>query len=358
MSLSELRSLQAISDLQGYCPQRSRQMLMIFEQLEKLGTCEESLFDVMGNDRFIDISNIGKGSFGTVYRAFDLLFGCNVALKVSFIADPEESILQRSIKSDYVVRVYDIIEGIKASIIIMELMDGDLTFLVQETDTFEGKKGISLLHRMTRDVLLGLRDCHRENIIHRDIKPDNIMYKIDKNGNISYKLSDFGLSHKNNKMEVFLETGTPGYVSPEQLFHARKIDWFKADAWALGITLYEAYFGVTYSDGIDYEEDRLIVYRHIMCSENKLEIDIRGSKAYHLSIAKEQANTWLKGANKYGCPFLDQKSTVTGSKRIEEIGDEFVSFLKRFLRLHDRISIEDACGEMKKFHRTSRKMKE
>lgn len=91
-------------------------------------------------------------------------------------------------------------------------------------------------------ILYGVRDLHNtifdtEGIIHRDLKPDNIM--IDNNHNI--KIIDYGLSKIIDFSSITstgTQSGSPLYMSPEQLKDSKHID-YRANIYALGIILYE-----------------------------------------------------------------------------------------------------------------------
>jgi len=87
---------------------------------------------------------------------------------------------------------------------------------------------------MFKQLLSALECCHKNHIIHRDIKLENIL--LDENQAI--KLIDFGVS---NFMEegVFRNTfcGTPAFASPEILlgeeYHGPEVD-----VWSIGVVLY------------------------------------------------------------------------------------------------------------------------
>ena len=83
------------------------------------------------------------------------------------------------------------------------------------------------------ELILALEALHKENIIHRDIKPDNIL--LDEDGHI--KLTDFGLSKILTDNKTYTWCGTPGYMSPE--VYSRKGHDTKADWWSVGCLMFK-----------------------------------------------------------------------------------------------------------------------
>ncbi len=81
----------------------------------------------------------------------------------------------------------------------------------------------------------GIAFCHRNRILHRDLKPGNIY--IDEKKTI--KLGDFGLSRQLKDGSVLAKThvGTPYYMSPEQMHGQEYND--RSDIWSLGCVMYE-----------------------------------------------------------------------------------------------------------------------
>lgn len=102
--------------------------------------------------------------------------------------------------------------------------------------------------RWFEQLLVGVRDCHDQQIIHRDIKPSNIFLHLD-GGEETVKLIDFGvarirevtgeeegLTSKNDLI------GSMGYMPPEQLSNAKTVD-FRADLYAVGVCVFRALTG-------------------------------------------------------------------------------------------------------------------
>ncbi len=86
----------------------------------------------------------------------------------------------------------------------------------------------------------GLAKAHKNDIVHRDIKPGNIL--IAEDGNV--KIVDFGLAKLGSvtKMTIVGTTmGTVGYMSPEQA-RGDEVD-SRSDIWALCVVLYEMLSG-------------------------------------------------------------------------------------------------------------------
>jgi hypothetical protein len=91
-----------------------------------------------------------------------------------------------------------------------------------------------------RQLLLALFHCHKNNVIHGDIKPSNIMISSINN---KVTLIDFGCSqneHSSSSEEQYLDFYTYGYMSPEQCLGAipgyQKISGSQ-DIWASGMTM-------------------------------------------------------------------------------------------------------------------------
>lgn len=88
--------------------------------------------------------------------------------------------------------------------------------------------------RLGLDVLYGLRACHDNGVIHRDIKDDNIF--VSEQG--EYKIGDFGVSKvlKDSSRAESLK-GTPNFLAPE--VYLGKEGYTKSvDLYSLGIVLY------------------------------------------------------------------------------------------------------------------------
>lgn len=94
------------------------------------------------------------------------------------------------------------------------------------------------------EIILAIRQMHRNGVIFRDLKPENIL--VADSGHI--KLTDFGLSKEGLQISdqqssdmTYSICGTPEYIAPEILTgegHSGAVDW-----WSLGILFFEMYTG-------------------------------------------------------------------------------------------------------------------
>lgn len=91
--------------------------------------------------------------------------------------------------------------------------------------------------RLGKDICSVLIECHKNRIIHRDIKEDNIFVTV----NGMFKLGDFGVSKKlidSSRTESL--KGTPIYIAPEVYLGNGKYD-DTIDIYSLGIVLYRLF---------------------------------------------------------------------------------------------------------------------
>ncbi|HWC99589.1 MAG TPA: serine/threonine-protein kinase, partial [Candidatus Sulfopaludibacter sp.] len=187
---------------------------------------------------------LGRGGMGEVYRATDLTLGQAVALKFlpETAARDERSLarfynevrMARQVTHPNVCRVYDIgqVEGVH--FISMEYVDGeDLSSLLRRIGRLPADKAVEI----ARKLCAGLYAAHEKNVLHRDLKPANVM--VDSRGQVI--IMDFGLAGLSEQLQADVRSGTPAYMSPEQLAGTGVST--QSDLYALGLVLYELFTG-------------------------------------------------------------------------------------------------------------------
>lgn len=204
--------------------------------------------------RYELIEKIGEGGMAIVYKAKCRLLNRYVAIKIlrpeftkdeQFIANfRRESQAAAGLSHPNIVSVYDVGQEGNIHYIVMELVDGKtLSQLIEEKGRIDYKEAISI----TRQVASALSLAHKNQIVHRDVKPHNILIT---NTGVA-KLTDFGIAKAvsastiiggNNKV-----MGSVHYFSPEQARGAYVDE--RSDIYSLGIVLYEMLTGKVPFDG-------------------------------------------------------------------------------------------------------------
>ena len=202
---------------------------------------------VLGN-RYEIIEKVGNGGMATVYKAEDKVLKRNVAVKIlrdEFTTD-EEFIKRFEIEAQSaarlvhpnIVSIFDV--GVEENLyyIVMELIQGKTLkeIIIEERGPLPWKWSVNVAIQ----IASALEMAHKNNIIHRDIKPHNIIITEDGIA----KVTDFGIAKavSNSTITAFGTTiGSVHYFSPE---HARGgFTDAKSDLYSLGVVMYEMITG-------------------------------------------------------------------------------------------------------------------
>lgn len=198
-------------------------------------------------NRYEIIEKVGNGGMATVYKAKDRTLNRFVAVKIlrdEFTTDEEfikrfnsEAQAVASLTNPNIVSVYDVGNEGNLYYIVMELVQGKtLKEVIQE----EGKLSWKWSLKVAIQIAQALETAHKNNIVHRDIKPHNIIITEDGVA----KVTDFGIAKavSNSTITAFGTTlGSVHYFSPE---HARGgFTDAKSDLYSLGVVMYEMVTG-------------------------------------------------------------------------------------------------------------------
>lgn len=140
---------------------------------------------------------------------------------------------------------------IKGYITMRELDGRELFEVILNDQDAHPKDQISTQDRLklTRDLLLELRDIHKRKVIHRDLKMENILYNQERKES---SIIDFGHS-KDKASENCDRVGTPGYRASE-IYNYKLADG-KSDLYSLGITISMIWGGGNQESEDDHEEE-------------------------------------------------------------------------------------------------------
>jgi len=201
-------------------------------------------------------SELGRGGLGVVYRALRLADNVTVAIKYIQPARQDQNARKKFLRAvkgvsklehPRVARTFLMGSQADMLVIISEFIEGGvpITSLLR----VHGPLPVAFAVGLTSQILEGLEYGHRQDWVHRDLKPTNILVSKNAAGRQSVKLTDFGLARVYQAsplsgLSLGEEEGAPLmlHAAPEVLSNASAA--LKAsDQYSAAVVLYELLTG-------------------------------------------------------------------------------------------------------------------
>ncbi|KAL4809541.1 hypothetical protein BDV18DRAFT_132280 [Aspergillus unguis] len=195
---------------------------------------------------------LGAGSMGKVKVGKHLETGEQVAIKIvprqsteehrsareaeradrsKEIRTAREAAIVSLVNHPYICGMRDVVRTNYHWYMLFELVNGGqmLDYIISH-----GKLKEKQARKFARQIASALDYCHRNSIVHRDLKIENIL--ISKNGDI--KIIDFGLSNLFSPRSLLKTFCGSLYFAAPELLQARQYTGPEVDVWSFGIVLY------------------------------------------------------------------------------------------------------------------------
>lgn len=192
----------------------------------------------IGNYRLLRL--LGRGGFADVYQGEHIYLKTQAAIKVLQMqlgSDERDNFLNEArtiahLVHPHIIRVLDFgLEGYTPFLVMDYAPHGTL----RQRHPSGARLPLTLIVPYVKQVTSALQYAHKQNFIHRDVKPGNML--IGRNDEIL--LSDFGIAllAQNTNSQITQETiGTVAYMAPEQIEGKPRP---ASDQYSLGIVVYE-----------------------------------------------------------------------------------------------------------------------
>ncbi|EAU38953.1 hypothetical protein ATEG_00307 [Aspergillus terreus NIH2624] len=195
---------------------------------------------------------LGAGSMGKVKVGKNIETGEQVAVKIvprqsteehrssrdaeradrsKEIRTAREAAIVSLVNHPYICGMRDVVRTNYHWYMLFELVNGGqmLDYIISH-----GKLKEKQARKFARQIASALDYCHRNSIVHRDLKIENIL--ISKTGDI--KIIDFGLSNLFSPRSLLKTFCGSLYFAAPELLQARQYTGPEVDVWSFGIVLY------------------------------------------------------------------------------------------------------------------------
>jgi serine/threonine-protein kinase len=201
---------------------------------------------------------LGRGAMGVVYLGKDPKINRMIAIKTMDVSQTfegrfdevkdrffREAMAAGRLNHPSIVTIYDAGEEQDLAYIAMDYVEGKP---LNEFNRPETLLPVPVVFRIMAQVADALDYAHKQQVIHRDIKPGNIIYNPRDH---AVKVTDFGIARiaDISSTRTGVVVGSPSFMAPEQL-KGQAIDG-RADIFSLGVTFYQLLTGTLPFKGTD-----------------------------------------------------------------------------------------------------------
>lgn len=248
---------------------------------------------------------LGQGAMATVYLGTDPAISRKVAIKTVALAEEFDDAQLQDAKLQFrreaesagrlnhpnIISIYDAGEDGDVSYLAMEYFDGVSLLKHAQPDDLLPATWVMELMALAADAL---DYAHRQNVVHRDVKPANLMYHAASD---SLKVTDFGIARltDSSRTKTGIILGTPSYMSPEQLTASGVTG--QSDLYSLGVTMYQLLTGTApfRADSIPKLMDKIVREKHRPVSELRSDIPPCVDSILAKALAKDPADRFATG---------------------------------------------------------------
>ncbi|XP_039248045.2 uncharacterized protein LOC120325930 isoform X1 [Styela clava] len=257
---------------------------------------------------FYDIlRTIGRGNFAVVKLARHRITKTEVAIKIidklrldqlNLKKIYREIQILKLLNHQHIIKLYQVMETSSTIYLVCEYArNGELFDYITEQGRLPEEKA----KKMFWQILTAVEYCHKNNVVHRDLKAENLL--LDSNNNV--KLADFGFSNfyqSGNMLSTWC--GSPPYAAPE-VFEGKVYEGPHLDVWSLGVVLYVLVCGTFPFDGSNLAnlKDRVlggrfrIPYWMSQDCENLVRRMLVINPKKRLTISQIKKHKWMQAHN-------------------------------------------------------------
>lgn len=234
--------------------------------------------------KYLKEKKVGEGTYAVVYLGKQVETRRRIAIKeikTGLFKDGLDMSALREVKylqelnHPNVIDLIDVFLSANNLNLVLEFLPADLEVLIKDTSVVFKSADIKSWLLMT---LRGIHHCHRNFILHRDLKPNNLLIAPDG----QLKIADFGLARSLGSASEDLSANvvTRWYRAPELLFGAKHYTG-AVDMWSIGIIFAELMLRTPYLPGKDDLDQLDVTFRALGTPTEQIWPNVSNLPAYN-----------------------------------------------------------------------------